>query len=106
MYQDKLVSSLQEKPRYLGEDEFGRLETILNEVCDRFTDRLKGDFPEMTPAEMRMAVLMRFGFSGKQIATMLGISPTSVTKGKQRLKARVASRLASGSSLDDFIANY
>jgi DNA-binding CsgD family transcriptional regulator len=60
----------------------------------------------MTPAELRMAVLMRFGFSGKQIATMLGISPTSVTKGKQRLKARVASRLDSGSGLDSFIANY
>lgn len=106
MYQDKLVSSLQEKPRYLGEDEFGRLETILNEVCGRFAERLKADFPEMTAAEMRMAVLMRFGFSGKQIATMLGISPTSVTKGKQRLKARVASRLTSGSCLDNFIANY
>lgn len=37
---------------------------------------------------------------------MMGISPTSVTKGKQRLKARVVSALPEGTSIDEFIATF
>lgn len=106
MFKDKLVMSLQQNPRYLSDTEWGRLEKILDDVCNRFTGRLKSSFPGLTAAELRIAVLLRFGFSGKQMAAMMGISPTSVTKGKQRLKARVASALPDGTSIDEFIATF
>ena len=106
MYRDKLVLSLFDHPHYLSDGEFERLEHILNDACDNFTERMKSDFPGMTRAELRIAVLLRFGFSIRQISVMLGISPTSVTKGKQRLKARVSSCIKSESGLEDFIAHY
>lgn len=106
MFKDNLVMSLQQNARYLSDSEWGRLEKILDDVCNRFTERLKSLFPGLTAAELRIAVLLRFGFSGKQMATMMGISPTSVTKGKQRLKARVASALPEGSTIDEFIATF
>lgn len=106
MFKDKLVMSLQQNPRYLSDAEWGRLEKILDDVCNRFTERLKSSFPGLTAAELRIAVLLRFGFSGKQMAAMMGISPTSVTKGKQRLKARVVSALPEGTSIDEFIATF
>lgn len=106
MFKDKLVMSLGQNPHYLSDEEWGRLEKILDDVCNRFTERLKSSFPGLTAAELRIAVLLRFGFSGKQMAAMMGISPTSVTKGKQRLKARVSSALSDGSTLDDFIATF
>lgn len=106
MFKDKLVMSLQQNPRYLSDAEWGRLEKILDDVCNRFTERLKSSFPGLTAAELRIAVLLRFGFSGKQMAAMMGISPTSVTKGKQRLKARVVSALPDGTSIDEFIATF
>ena len=87
--------------------EFVSLEDmLLDDVCNRFTERLKSSFPGLTAAELRIAVLLRFGFSGKQMAAMMGISPTSVTKGKQRLKARVVSALPEGTSIDEFIATF
>jgi tetratricopeptide (TPR) repeat protein len=104
MSRDKLVTSLGERPHYLSDAEFARLESVLDEACGSFTGRMKSEYPEMTAAELRMAVMMRFGFSGKQIAVMLGISPTSVTKSKQRLKARLS--LGKDAALDDFIAKY
>ena len=106
MFKDKLVMSLQQNLRYLSDAEWGRLEKILDDVCNRFTERLKSSFPGLTAAELRIAVLLRFGFSGKQMAAMMGISPTSVTKGKQRLKARVVSALPEGTSIDEFIATF
>ena len=106
MFKDKLVMSLQQNPRYLSDAEWGRLEKILDDVCNRFTERLRSSFPGLTGAELRIAVLLRFGFTGKQMASMMGISPTSVTKGKQRLKARVASALPEGSTIDEFIATF
>lgn len=106
MFKDKLVMSLQQNARYLSDAEWGRLEKILDDVCNRFTERLKTSFPGLTAAELRIAVLLRFGFSGKQMAAMMGISPTSVTKGKQRLKARVASAIPEGATIDEFIATF
>ncbi len=106
MFKDKLVMSLQQNARYLSDAEWERLEKILDDVCNRFTERLKASFPGLTAAELRIAVLLRFGFSGKQMAAMMGISPTSVTKGKQRLKARVASALPEGATIDEFIATF
>ncbi len=106
MFKDKLVMSLQQNPRYLSDAEWGQLEKILDDVCNRFTERLRSSFPGLTGAELRIAVLLRFGFTGKQMASMMGISPTSVTKGKQRLKARVASALPEGSTIDEFIATF
>lgn len=62
MFKDKLVMSLQQNPRYLSDAEWGRLEKILDDVCNRFTERLKSSFPGLTAAELRIAVLLRFGF--------------------------------------------
>ena len=86
---DTLVSSLSQSPRYLSDAEWVRLEALLDEVCDGFCARLPRSYPGMTQAELRTAALLRLGFSGQQMAAMMGISPTSVTKGKQRLKARL-----------------
>ena len=106
MFKDKLVMSLRQNARYLSDEEWLRLEKILDDVCNKFTQRLKTSFPGLTGAELRIAVLLRFGFSGKEMAAMMGISPTSVTKGKQRLKSRVASALPEGVNIDEFIATF
>jgi DNA-binding CsgD family transcriptional regulator len=42
--------------------------------------------PDITVAEQRMAALTRLHLSTKQMASMLGISPDSVYKIRQRLR--------------------
>ena len=58
----------------------------------------------MTQAELRTAILIRYRFTGQQMAVMSGISPASVTKSKQRLKARMG--LAEGSSLEYNLSRF
>ena len=106
MDEDKLVVSIRENGRYLSDRDWKRLEEILDKVCGHFSDRLKTAFPDITQNEMRIAILLRFRFSGKQMAQMLGISPVSVTKGKQRLRIRLSSGMPEGCSVDEFIASF
>ena len=89
MDRDPFVAGLHAKPRYLQDADWERLEDLLDQVCDGYCARLRERWPEMTQAELRTAVLLRYRFSGQQMATMMGISPASVTKAKQRLKARM-----------------
>ena len=89
---DPFIAGLHAKPRYLQDADWERLEGLLDQVCDGFCPRLCSSFPGMTQAELRTAVLLRLGFSGQQMAAMMGISPASVTKAKQRLKARLGQK--------------
>ena len=89
MDRDPFVAALREKPRYLSDADWMRLCSLLDEVCSGFCASLRERWPDLTLAELRTAVLMRFRFSGQEMATMMGISPASVTKSKQRLKARL-----------------
>ena len=98
MDKDPFVAGLHAQPRYLSDADWERLCGLLDQVCSGFCARLRERWPEMTLAELRTAVLLRYHFSGSQMAAMMGISPASVTKSKQRLKARVG--LPEGGSLD------
>ena len=89
MDRDPFVAGLHAQPRYLQDADWERLEALLDRVCDGYCAGLRERWPEMTQAELRTAVLVRYHFSGQQMAVMMGISPASVTKAKQRLKARM-----------------
>ena len=54
-----------------------------------FLFRLKQKYPAITPAEIRMAALIRLNLSAKEMASMLGISTMSVYKSRQRLRQRM-----------------
>lgn len=101
---DPFVAGLHDQPRYLSDADWERLCSLLDQVCNGFCTRLQERWPEMTLAELRTAVLLRYHFSGQQMAAMMGISPASVTKSKQRLKARLG--LSDGGSLDEFFASF
>lgn len=104
MDKDPFVAGLHAQPRYLSDADWERLCGLLDQVCSGFCARLRERWPEMTLAELRTAVLLRYRFSGAQMAAMMGISPASVTKSKQRLKARVG--LPEGGSLDEFLGSF
>lgn len=106
MDKDKTVMSLRGEAHYLNEREWEHLNSLLDKVCERFVSRLKTASPEITRTELRTAILMKFGFSVSQMAVMSGVSPSSVTKGKQRLRNRLSGLMPDGESLDEFISKY
>ncbi|MBS7302176.1 MAG: hypothetical protein KIG19_03400, partial [Bacteroidales bacterium] len=61
---------------------------------------LMSKYPSLTASERRLCVLLKLDFPIRSMSLMLGISPTSVTKSKQRLKARFG-----GNSPEDTVKN-
>ncbi|MGM9736784.1 MAG: transcriptional regulator [Candidatus Cryptobacteroides sp.] len=85
---DPLVASLRKAPRYLSDSEWSRLENLVDKVFDGYCSSLAS--AGLTSGNIRVACLMRLGFSTSDSALMLGISPASVTKAKQRLKSKLS----------------
>lgn len=68
-----------------------------------FYHRLSDQFPELTENDKRLATLLRLGFSSKEIAPLLNISPKSVEILRYRLRKKI--NLNKGDNLIEFINN-
>jgi DNA-binding CsgD family transcriptional regulator len=73
----------------LTEDDWLRYRELFEKVHPGFVSRLRQAAPDISQAELRIAVLMRLQFENRQMAGMLGISADSVAKSRRRLKARL-----------------
>ena len=68
-----------------------------------FFTKLKTIVNDITLAEQRMAALTRLNLTTKQKAAVLGISPNSVIKAKQRLRDRF--KFETDSQVEEFLTN-
>ncbi|MGE0079405.1 MAG: inorganic phosphate transporter [Bacteroidales bacterium] len=68
-----------------------------------FYHRLSDQFPDLTENDKRLATLLRLGFSSKEIAPLLNISPKSVEIVRYRLRKKI--NLKQGDNLIQFINN-
>ena len=87
--QNRLLQELHRQPRYILDKEWDELERVLRNTFEVTPQALKKQFPALTPGDIRLILLARFQFSVAESAALLGISPTSVTKARQRLKAKI-----------------
>lgn len=84
---DELVMSLREKPHYLQDKDWEKLTNTIDKVYGGFCKDLSN--AGLTQGNIRLACLMKLGISTSDAAIILGISPSSVTKAKQRLKGKI-----------------
>lgn len=73
----------------LTDADWVRFKGLFVKVYPAFFDNLKKAVPEISPAELRLATLLKLGVGNKHIASMLGMSPDSVRKSKSRLRQRL-----------------
>lgn len=73
----------------LTENDWERFKKLFEKIHPGFFIKLKQRSIDITVAEQRMAALTRLHLTAKQMASMLGISPISVHKTRQRLKQRL-----------------
>jgi DNA-binding CsgD family transcriptional regulator len=73
----------------LTEADWEKFKTIFEKIYPGFFIHLREKVSDITLAEQRMAALTRLHLSINQIASILGISPNSVYKTKQRLRQRL-----------------
>lgn len=87
----------------LTEEDWNQFKSLFEKVYPGFFIKLKERFPDITIAEQRMAALTKLRLTTKQIASMLGISPDSVHKSRQRLRHRF--QVGTENNLDEIVAS-
>lgn len=58
-------------------------------MANTLDTQLEGKTFRLTKGDIRISILSHLQFTVSEQAILLGISPTSVTKARQRLKARL-----------------
>ena len=76
---------------------------IFEQVHQDFFHQLQSRADDLTPADLRLASLIRLNIPSKDMATLLGISSDSLRIGRYRLKKKLM--IESGHSLNQFINN-
>jgi len=89
MGQNHLLQELRAHPRYIMDEEWIELERMLRNSSDLTSKSLREAHPDLTKGDIRTYILSHLQFSVSEQAILLGISPASVTKARQRLKAKL-----------------
>ena len=87
-FQIKLMQDLT-RQTILTEAEWQHFKTSFDKIYPSFFIRLRQQATDITKAEQRMAALTMLQINSKEMAAILGISPDSVRKTKQRLRQRL-----------------
>ena len=87
--QNHLLRQLRTKPRYIQDEEWAELERMLRNSSNLTPESLRETHPDLTKGDIRTYILSHLQFSVSEQAVLLGISPASVTKARQRLKAKM-----------------
>lgn len=86
---DEVVAQLRNHPKFLTDGRWEYLQQLTDRVYEGASARLVARFPQLTPADLQLCLLMRLRFTNAQIATLTAVSPASVSQQKFRLKKRL-----------------
>ncbi|MES1225103.1 MAG: hypothetical protein ABUT20_57000, partial [Bacteroidota bacterium] len=87
----------------LTEDDWLKFKMLFEKTHPGFFAKIKQQASDITLAEQRMAALTRLHLTTRQMAAVLGISPNSVIKAKQRLRQRF--NLQTDAHVEEFLSN-
>lgn len=87
----------------LTDDDWTKFKIVFEKIHPGLFNKIITQFDDITQAELRMGALILLHLNTKQMATVLGISPNSVIKTKQRLRQRFG--LESAAEIQEFIAS-
>lgn len=106
---DEVVKQLRARPKFLTDSQWDYLQKLTDRVYKGASKRLVLRFPQLTPADSQLCMLIRLHFSNAQIATLIAVSPASVSQQKFRLKKRMMQAdgrlFADGETLEGVIGN-
>lgn len=86
---DEMINGLRRQPKFLTDAQWDYLHELADRVYGNFTARLATRFPQLTPADLQLCLLIRLRFTNAQTATFMAVSPASVSQQKFRLKKRM-----------------
>ena len=95
--------------KYIDDQLWQEIKEKIDLSFDNYTKRLYHQIPSLTDGDIQICCLIKLRFSNGDIANMLAISPTSVSKRKLRLKERIVQEIGSlgeNQSLDLWLMEY
>lgn len=95
--------------KYIDNKLWQEIKEKIDLLFDNYTKRLCHQIPFLTDGDIQICCLIKLRFSNGDIANMLAISPTSVSKRKLRLKERIVQEIGSlgeNQSLDLWLMEY
>ena len=95
--------------KYIDDQRWQEIKEKIDLLFDNYTKRLYHQIPSLTDGDIQICCLIKLRFSNGDIANMLAISPTSVSKRKLRLKERIVQEIGSlgeNQSLDLWLMEY
>ena len=98
----KVISVLSDDERL--EDDWESFSVHFDQVHSDFLKRLKGQYPELTRKDRKMAAYLRMNLSTKEIAPLLGISARGVEIGRYRLRKKM--ELDTGIKLRKYMVEF
>lgn len=91
--------------RHLTDEEDWKVfETNFNQVHEVFFKKLKSEYPELTPGDLRLAAYLKMNLSSKEIAPLLNISLRGVENKRYRLRRKMD--LETDTNLTDYLMQY
>lgn len=81
--------------KYIDDQLWQEIKEKIDLLFDNYTKRLYHQIPSLTDGDIQICCLIKLRFSNGDIAKMLAISPTSVSKRKLRLKERIVQEIGS-----------
>lgn len=71
------------------ETDWTEFKVRIQELNPNFLNELLNQFPDLTKSEIRLLILIRVGYSQKEIASILNIAPDSVKKARSRVRKKL-----------------
>lgn len=78
--------------------------TYFDDVHQDFVTRLKHQYPDLTPKELRLCAYLRMNISSKEIAPLMNISTRGVEISRYRLRKKL--NLNQDTNLTNFILSF
>lgn len=99
---DKLLRMLDENRT--AEDEWAVFQSNFDRIHERFFRKLKEQYPELTPGDLRLCALLRLNMPTKDVARMQNLTVRGVEAARYRLRKKL--NLPEGQSLVDFMIQF
>lgn len=96
------LTALHQKPICLTDKERSHICQLTNTIYAGFDKRLLAAVPTLSEYEVLLCSLIKLHFSVSEIATLLSISPASVSTSKSRLKKKIYTHLGISSEKKSF----
>lgn len=104
-----VLSKLKYSPRFIKEEQWPSIINIVNVLYNNYAVRLRAEYPVLTEEDIRYCCLIVLRLTTSNIAALMSVSSTSVSKRKQRIKEKmdkVNSELFNEQSLENYLWSY